>query len=193
MLVQRKGLFNLATIHFNDFTTIFMMALALGMDAFSVGLALGLQQLRLKRIALIGFTVGIFHVLMPFIGIILGSFMSTKLEGIAVVLAGILLCGIGAQMIFQTFQQKSKQVLAPVGFGLVLFAISVSLDSFPVGLSLGLSGAVAFFILIIFGIVTCSLTWLALLIGRRANHLLGAYSEVIGGSILFGFGLLLLF
>ena len=170
-----------------------MMALALGMDAFSVGLALGLQPLRFKRIALIGMTVGIFHVLMPFIGIILGSFISKQLEGIAIVLAGILLCGIGAQMIFQTFQQKTKQILAPTGFGLVLFAISVSLDSFPVGLSLGLSGAVAFFILIIFAIVTCCLTWVALLVGRRANHLLGAYSEVIGGSILFGFGLLILF
>lgn len=193
MLVRRKGLFMVVIVYFNDFTSIFMMALALGMDAFSVGLALGLQPLRLKRIALIGLTVGLFHILMPFIGIVLGSFISHKLEGIAVLLAGLLLCGIGAQMIFQTFQRKSKQILAPTGFGLVLFAISVSLDSFPVGLSLGLSGAVTFFILIVFGIITCCLTWLALLIGRRTNALLGAYSEVIGGSILFGFGLLLLF
>ncbi|ENH97982.1 hypothetical protein J416_02696 [Gracilibacillus halophilus YIM-C55.5] len=37
------------------------------------------------------------------------------------------------------------------------------------------------------------LTWLALLIGRRTHHLLGVYSEVIGGSILFGFGLYILF
>ncbi|WP_163539142.1 manganese efflux pump [Gracilibacillus sp. YIM 98692] len=165
------------------------MAFALGMDAFSVGLGIGMQEIRLKRIFIIGLVVGFFHILMPFIGLMVGSFISGKVEGIAVLAAGLLLCGIGFQMIMQTFIDHGGQLLAPVGFGLFVFAFTVSLDSFSVGLSLGLSGIATAFAIIIFGIFATILTWTALLIGRRTHYLLGTYSEILGGSILFGFGL----
>ncbi len=88
--------------------SIIFMAFALGMDAFSVGLAIGMQEIRLKRIFTIGLTVGIFHIVMPFIGLLLGTMISTQIEGIAILAAGLLLCGIGFQMVLQTFQKKGK-------------------------------------------------------------------------------------
>ncbi|ENH97983.1 hypothetical protein J416_02701 [Gracilibacillus halophilus YIM-C55.5] len=126
--------------HVGGVFSILCMAIALGMDAFSVGLGMGMQALRLKRMFIIGITVGLFHVLMPFLGLVLGAFISHRLEGIAILAAGLLLCAIGVQMMLQTFQEKSSDILNPVGIGLFLFALSVSLDSFSVGLSLGLSG-----------------------------------------------------
>ncbi|WP_018930793.1 manganese efflux pump MntP family protein [Gracilibacillus lacisalsi] len=173
--------------------SIICMAFALGMDAFSVGLGVGMQEIRLKRIFLIGLVVGIFHMIMPFIGLLLGSILSNKIEGIAILAAGLLLCAIGFQMMFQTFWQKDTQILAPVGFGLIMFAFSVSLDSFSIGLSLGLSGVATVFAIIMFGLFSTVLTWCALLIGRRTHHLLGTYSELVGGAILFAFGLHVLF
>ncbi|WP_204669186.1 manganese efflux pump MntP [Gracilibacillus alcaliphilus] len=165
------------------------MAFALSMDAFSVGLAIGMQEIRLKRIAFIGFVVGIFHVLMPFAGLLLGALLSDRIEEIALLAAGLLLCAIGLQMILQTFLQKKTPVLAPVGLGLLVFAFSVSLDSFSIGLSLGLSGIATVFAILLFGLFSMVFTWIALMISRRAHRLLGTYSEVIGGIILIFFGL----
>ncbi|PWU66998.1 manganese efflux pump MntP [Gracilibacillus dipsosauri] len=173
--------------------SIIFMAFALGMDAFSVGLAIGMQEIRLKRIFTIGLTVGIFHIVMPFIGLLLGTMISTQIEGIAILAAGLLLCGIGFQMVLQTFQKRESNILAPSGLGLFVFAFTVSLDSFSVGLSLGLSGLATALAITLFGIFSTVLTWTALLIGRRTHHLLGTYSEILGGSILFGFGLHILF
>jgi putative Mn2+ efflux pump MntP len=67
------------------------------------------------------------------------------------------------------------------------------MDSFSVGLSLGIYGARTFVTILIFGVVSMMLTWLGLLIGRRAQSVLGTYGEVLGGIILVGFGIKLLF
>ncbi|MCT2538299.1 manganese efflux pump MntP family protein [Aquibacillus koreensis] len=179
--------------YLGEFVSLTFMAIALGMDAFSVGLGMGMQALRLKRIFIIGVTVGIFHIAMPFLGILIGSFISTKLEGFAIIGGGLLLFGLGVQMVLNSFNREDKTVMKPVGIGLILFAISVSLDSFSVGLSLGMSGVKTFLALILFGLASMALTWTGLLVGKKARGLLGVYSELLGGSILCGFGLKIIF
>src|SRR5699024_10552885 len=106
--------------------SLLFMAFALGMDAFSVGLAVGMQKIRLKRILWIGIVVGFFHMVMPLIGLFLGNFLSNKIESIAGLIAGLLLCAIGFQMMYHSFLKQEKSVLTPVGFGLIMFAFSVS-------------------------------------------------------------------
>ncbi|MDC3416746.1 manganese efflux pump MntP family protein [Aquibacillus salsiterrae] len=180
-------------VNLGEIISLFFVATALGMDAFSVGLGMGMQALRLKRIFFVGVTVGMFHIAMPFIGILLGQFISTKLEGFAVVAGGLLLFGLGAYMLLNSFNQDDEPAISPVGFGLIAFALSVSLDSFSVGLSLGMSGVKIFLALVLFGVVSMVLTWAGLLLGRKAKGLLGIYSELLGGSILCAFGLNILF
>ncbi|MGV3488731.1 MAG: manganese efflux pump MntP family protein [Tuberibacillus sp.] len=168
-----------------------MMALALGMDAFSVGMGMGMIDLRLKQIAKIGLTIGLFHVIMPLLGMGIGHVLSDYFGTVAHVAGGILLLLLGAQMIFSSFQQEDS-TLRPVGFGLILFALSVSLDSFSVGLSLGIFGARVLVTIMMFGLVSMFLTWAGLLVGRKFQHLFGPYSEVLGGCILFAFGIKLM-
>lgn len=69
----------------------------------------------------------------------------------------------------------------------------MSLDSFSVGLSLGIYGARTLLTILLFGFVSMILTWTGLMLGRHFQQWLGAYSEALGGSILFVFGLKLLF
>ncbi|MDL4839160.1 manganese efflux pump MntP [Aquibacillus rhizosphaerae] len=176
-----------------EFFSLLFMAIALGMDAFSVGLGMGMQALRLKRIFFIGVTVGISHIAMPFLGIVIGKFISTRMEGFAVLGGGLLLFGLGVQMVLNSFNRDGKQIMKPVGIGLMLFAFSVSLDSFSVGLSLGLSGVKTFLALMLFGLASMFMTWTGLLAGKKARGLLGVYSELLGGSILCGFGLKIIF
>lgn len=182
------------TVHqIGELISISFMAFALGMDAFSVSLGLGMQQLRLKRIAFIGIIIGITHIVMPFIGLLLGLFISVRIGHFTVIIGGLLLAGIGVHMVFSAFQEKSERMIQITGIGLVVFSLSVSMDSFSVGLSLGMSGFKAAIAIFMFGFVSMVLTWIGLLLGRKMHGLLGIYSEIVGGSILFAFGLRVLF
>lgn len=168
------------------------MSFALGMDAFSIGIGMGMFQLRLKQIFYIGLTVGFFHVWMPLLGIIAGRFLSETFGTIAGYAGGGLLIILGLQMFFSSFKKESDSIVTPVGIGVILFALSVSLDSFSVGLTLGIYGARTVAALVCFGVAATTLTWIALLIGRKVQGYLGTYSEALGGSILLAFGIKLL-
>ena len=176
-----------------ELVTIIIMAFALGMDAFSISLGMGMYRLRFKQMLNIGLVVGIFHILMPLLGMIAGRFLSEKFDAVASYIGGGLLLILGVQMIWSSLRKESESLITPVGFGLLLFALSVSLDSFSVGLTLGIYGARTLLVLICFGAGAMLLSWLGLIIGRRVQGLLGQYSEVLGGAILLFFSFRLLF
>ncbi|WP_099159389.1 manganese efflux pump MntP family protein [Virgibacillus ndiopensis] len=176
-----------------EIVSLVFMSIALGMDAFSVSLGMGMQRIRLKRIALIGVIIGLFHMIMPFIGIILGKAISNQIGEITILIGGFLLLVIGAQMLFSAFNHEATKIVQPMGIGLLFFALSVSMDSFSVGLSLGMSGVKTAIALFLFGAASMILTWIGMILGKKVHGLLGVYSEILGGSILCGFGLKLIF
>lgn len=178
-----------------ELLTLILMAFALGMDAFSVGLGMGMFKLRLRQVLKIGITIGLFHVWMPLIGMIAGKFLSDQFGTIATYIGGGLLLILGIQMIWSSFKsdENNSTMITPIGFGLIVFAFSVSLDSFSVGLTLGIYRAQTVLVLLCFGVAATVLTWCGLLIGRKVQNWIGTYSEALGGSILLAFGLKLLF
>ncbi|NLP51774.1 MULTISPECIES: manganese efflux pump MntP family protein [Bacillaceae] len=180
-------------ITFGEFMTLLLMAIALGMDAFSVGLGMGMIKLRLRQIFYIGVTIGIFHIFMPLGGMAVGKVLSEEFGSIATLIGGLLLVLLGLQMMFSSFKEEDGPMISPVGAGLFVFALSVSLDSFSVGLSLGIYGARTLLTILLFGAVSMLLTWMGLIFGRKLQGWLGSYSEALGGSILLGFGIKLLF
>lgn len=176
-----------------EFASFIIMAVALGLDGFSVSLGLGLQNIRLKRIAIIGISFGSFHILLPFLGLLIGQYIFTQLEYVTTLIGGAILVTIGSYMVFSAFQTKTPIILQPKGLQLLSLSFIVSLDSFPVGVSLGLLGIKMFVIILMFGFITTLLAWFGMIIGKKANHLLGTYSEVLGGTILFVFGIQMIF
>ncbi len=183
----------MAENHIGEIISLIFMAAALGMDAFSVSLGIGMQKIRLKRIALIGLIMGAFHIIMPFAGIVLGQAISARIGNFAALAGGLLMVGIGAQMFFSAFNHEVKKIIEPAGIGLLLLAFTVSIDSFSLGLSLGISGVKIVLTLFIFGVMSTLLTWAGMLLGRKVRGVAGVYSELLGGSILCGFGLQILF
>jgi manganese efflux pump family protein len=181
-----------STALIGEVITLFLMAFALGMDAFSIGIGMGLIKLRYRQIAKIGITIGIFHMLMPLGGMILGKMLSDHFGSIAAIIGGLLLLILGVQMILASLRESHEPLVTPVGIGLLIFAISVSLDSFSVGLSLGIFGTRTVLTILMFGLMSMVLTWLGLLVGRKVQVWLGSYSEALGGCILLAFGLKIL-
>lgn len=181
-----------------EIVSLSLLAVALGMDAFSVSLGIGMQDIRLKRIFLIGLVIGFFHFIMPFFGILFGQALAGPIGGWAEVLGGLLLTGIGLHMFFQAFQEDHPNRegifrFTPAGFSLFLIGFTVSIDSFSVGLSLGIVGVRLLLVLSFFCIASMLMAWVGMLLARKTRGFLGVYSELLGGSILIGFGLFALF
>lgn len=181
---------------FAEIISLILVAIALGMDAFSVSLGMGMQRLRLKKIMKIGLIFGLFHMALPFIGIVFGKILSAQIGYIATLISGLILVGIGVQMILTAFNHEHHSNISNITskkFGYIVLGLSVSVDSFPVGLSIGMSGVQTMIALLLFGIVSTCMTWIGFLLGRKVRGLLGVYSEMLGGSILCTFGLIIMF
>ncbi len=177
-----------------EILTISVMAFALGMDAFSLAIGMGMIGLRYKHIFNIGLVIGIFHIIMPFLGIVIGKFLSQYFGFVAVLIGGVLLLILGLQMIYSALfsNERDGGIIKPMGIGLVLFALSVSVDSFSVGLSLGMIGAKTIITLLSFGLMSMALSWIGLIIGKKVQGYIGTYGELLGGCILLAFGIKLL-
>lgn len=170
--------------------TLCLVALALGLDAFSVCIGMGMRSMYIRQMFKISFVNGLFHMLMPLLGIIVGRFISDMMGAVAVNLGGIILVLFGLNMIYSSmFGDDSGPWLKMTGWGLILFSIGVSIDSFSVGLSLGIFNTNMWLSIILFGLAGFALTMAGLLVGSKAGGWIGEYSEAIGGIILLGFGL----
>ncbi len=176
-----------------ELITIGAMAFAFSMDSFSLGLGMGMLHLRLKRMALLSILSGLFHMFMPLIGIVIGKALSNHFGDIAVIAGGAMLIVIGLSMGRSAFKfDERHSIIMPYGIGLLLFPITVSLDSISAGLSLGIFGARVAATVALFGLMSTVLTMCGLLLGRKIHHFFGRYSIAMGGAILLAFGVKML-
>ncbi|WP_158736990.1 manganese efflux pump [Alteribacillus sp. YIM 98480] len=170
------------------------MALALSMDAFSMSLAVAMRGAERVNKMLTSVIVGLFHMLMPFIGLYGGRLIASSFEKVAIITGGILLFVIGLQMMWTGWNDSEHTggVIIPRGAGLMFFAVLVSLDSFSIGITLGILNASLIPVLLMFGLFSAFFTWIGLALGNRLQHTLGRYGEIFGGVILLSFGLKLI-
>jgi manganese efflux pump family protein len=174
--------------------TILMMAVALGMDAFSLGIGIGLKGIRLLDMIRISFVIALFHVIMPLTGMFMGQYASALLGDVATLAGGVLLLLLGGHMIYSSFHSSHTLMLDYRSvWGGMLFATSVSIDSLSVGVSLGLFATDIILTVILFGLFGGIMSILGLLLGRNAGKWAGKYGEAIGGIILVAFGIRFLF
>jgi putative Mn2+ efflux pump MntP len=173
---------------------IILMALALGMDAFSLGIGIGMKGVRLWDVLKLSSVIALFHVLMPLAGMMTGHYVSALLGGVATSAAGALLLLLGCHMIYSSLRgEQVDSIDHRTGWGLLIFSLSVSIDSFSVGVSLGMFSAHLLVTVLMFGFFGGLMSILGLMLGRRVSRSLGGYGEAFGGAILLAFGILFLF
>ncbi|MBE3555065.1 MAG: manganese efflux pump [Thermicanus sp.] len=178
--------------------TINMLALAVGMDAFSLGVGIGMTGVKVRQTLRISFLIGSLHVLMPLIGMGIGNLLSRVIGGVAHVAGGAVLIFIGAQMFFSSWvKTEGRLPLLPAGWlGALLLALGVSLDALSIGLSLGLFSVRSWVMLSFFGLWGGLLPLGGILLGRqmaRKNSWMGEYGERMGGIIMILLGIKLMF
>ncbi len=172
-----------------EIVSIFIIAVALSMDTFSLSLGLGTMNLTIKQSITLSMIVGIMHFLMPLIGIIIGTNLVKTFQINSNLLLGIILLFIAGQMLYELFLKEEETVNLNI-FGMFLFAIGVSIDAFSTGLGLNAITSNIFLSLLIFSIISFLFTGLGLLIGKYASKLLGTYASILGAILLISIGIL---
>lgn len=176
-----------------NFLTIFLIALALAMDAFAVSIASGIaiKKLRINHAFTIALWFGIFQAIMPLIGWLGGISLRDLLSSIDHwVVFGLLLL-IGLKMIWEAFQiEPIEKESNPLDIR-ILFVLSLatSIDALATGVSFALLGIPVVMPVIIIGIVTFILSFAGVWIGDRSGNLFGKKMEIVAGIILIAIGL----
>lgn len=184
----------MASAQWGHFVTILLMAFALGMDAFSLGIGMGVRGIRLLNILRVGIVIGVFHVIMPLMGMFTGHYVSSLLGNVATLVGGALLVLLGGHMIYSSLRGNTTVVFDHrTLWGLLLFSLMVSIDSFSVGVSLGMFASDIVLTVLTFGALGGSMSVLGLLVGRKVSRWIGDYGEAFGGMILLVFGIRFLF
>lgn len=167
---------------------VFLMAISLSMDAFSLALAYGTLGMSNKNKIILSLVVGIFHLIMPLLGMLVGELILSLFKFNADIVVAIILSFIGIQMIVSSF--KKDEELKPLKFSeFFLFGLAVSIDSFSLGITLPNMGVSTIISPFIFAITSAIFTFAGLLIGNKIEKLLGKIATIIGGVILTLIGL----
>ena len=165
-----------------SFFTILLIGISLSMDAFSLALVYGITGMSDNKKILLSLIVGLYHFIMPLIGLTLGIIID-NIDFIDLhIIASIILIYIGIDLIISNF--KEEDTISISKLGMLMFGLSVSIDSLTVGV--GLMGITNHFILapIIFSICSLLFTYLGLILGNIIGNRMGTYSKITGGIIL---------
>ena len=159
----------------------FFIAIGLSMDAFSLAIAYGTNNIEKKKILILSKSVGLFHFFMPVLGSLIGQKMNYLVTDANKVVA-IILFIIAIQMYMSRKEEKKGSITNILS--IILFSLTVSLDSFSVGLGLGLMKKTIFSASTIFSITSFIFTLIGLILGKKLSERFGLKATYLGIIIL---------
>ena len=174
-----------------------LFGIGLAMDAFSVSMANGLHEPRMKtgRMCLIAGTFGLFQVLMPLLGWVCVHTVAELFTGFHRMIpwiALLLLGYIGGKMLLEGLRGEGSDadaVAVSLG-GLLLQGIATPIDALSVGFTIAASSwPAALTEALIIGLVTFAICLAGLRIGEFFGTKVAGKASILGGVILIAIGL----
>lgn len=167
---------------------ILLTAIGLSMDAFSLALIYGTLNMRSKMNNIMSITVGIFHFFMPILGYTIGQIILNIIRINPNVLVGIIFIILAIEMLISLKKEEQAKVLTNI-LSIILFAFTVSIDSFSVGIAYGALKNNIVLAGIIFSIVSALFTYGGVNMGKRLVNKYGNIANIIGSIILLILGI----
>lgn len=174
---------------------LFLIAVALSMDAFAVAVCKGLSMRRMnpRHALIIGLYFGGFQALMPALGYVLGIRFQAAITAYDHWIAFILLGLIGGNMVKESLDPEEDSCDDSVAFrDMVILALATSIDALAVGvtfafLQVRILPAVSFI-----GVITFLLSAIGVKVGNVFGSRYKAKAELAGGVILILMGIKIL-
>jgi len=181
--------------------TILGIAVALAMDAFAVSIAVGisLRKISARQTFRLSWHFGLFQAMMPVIGWWLGSAVRNIVENFAPWIAFGLLAAVGSNMLREALQfdhdSDEPRKDSTKGLTMVMLSVATSIDALAVGFSMSMLQISIITPAIIIGIVAAAFTITGMHLGKRvaAFKRLSTWAELMGGLVLWGIGLNILY
>jgi len=180
---------------------ILLIAVALGMDCFTVSVVSGVMMRKMYwgrnlRMALL---FGFFQAMMPLIGWLAIHYFQSSIEAYDHWIAFGLLFFIGVKMIIDAFKSEEDATFNPLRLGTqITLAIATSIDALAIGISFSCSGydciASLSLPLLIIGLVSFLMSIAGIVLGVRFGGIFTRRfkPEIIGGIILIAIGVKIL-
>lgn len=174
-----------------SYFSIFILALALSIDACVVSFSYGLKydRERLKNTLLLASFTGIFQGLMPVIGYYLTCFVREYIYPYSDLIVFLIFSYLGGKCIAEAWQPDRKKELCIDLKCLFLIGIATSIDAFSAGISLSLYGNHIFKPAILIAFVTFINSNLGFVIGGTLKKLPTKYLEIFAGILLVFLGI----
>lgn len=161
------------------FFTVFLIAVGLSMDTFSLSLSYGMLDINKKNIYKITFMVGLFHFIMPLIGNYIGNIVINIIFIKEELIIGIVFLILTIELFCSLFNKEEINIINS-NKEILMFSLAVSIDSFTTGFGLDAINLPSIFISTIFFIVSSSFTFLGLSLGKKLNSIIGEKAKIIG-------------
>lgn len=174
---------------------LLLMGAALGADALSLSIGIGLRGVDLRDVIRVSLVIGVFHIVMPLAGAVGGHLFGLVAEGIARWVGAGIVAFIGARMVWGCLKNNQCPPVpwTLTGIPLLALALSVSIDALSVGFSLGAFGHSIYVTAIVFGLFGGAMTAVGLLFGNRLGRVIGDRGELLGGIVLIVLALQMFF
>lgn len=158
--------------------SIFLIGVALSMDAFSIALSIGTTHLSKNRFILIPIVVSIMHFVMPLIGLFLGNQILSLININPKIIMTIILLYLA----FLMYKDRNNDKVTKINslLSIFLFALSVSLDSFSVGIGLKALTDKIIIPPIIFSLCAGTITYMGLILGKYSQKVWKEKASLIG-------------
>ena len=173
------------------------IACGLAMDAAAVSIAtsVALARVHWRQVFRFAFHFGLFQMLMPVAGWLLGMGFERLIASWDHWVAFILLAAIGGKAVCQALRggEESMAQRDPTrGWSLVGLSVATSIDALAVGLSLGVLNVPIWCPVTVIGVITAALSALGMLLGSRIGLRFGKRMAIAGGLVLIAIGLKIL-
>ena len=175
--------------------SIIIIAIALAMDAFSVSLTKGFTQKNLTKSQILyyGLFFGFFQFIMPVIGYICGTTISSFVSTVAPWIAFFLLLAIGLNMIRESLGSDDGDIMDTFSFKeLTLLAVATSIDALAVGITFAFLDYPIVEAITIIGISTFFISIGGVYVGNFFGNKYEKKAEFVGGLILVLLGVRIL-
>ncbi len=175
-----------------------LLAFGMSMDAFAVSISKGasLNKPKFSEALRTGLIFGAVEAITPLIGWGLGMLASQFVLEWNHWIAFVLLVFLGGRMLIEGWRgNEDEEEKAPSRHGfwlLVTTAIATSLDAMAVGVGLAFLQVNIVFTALMIGCATLIMTTIGMMVGRFIGPLLGKRAEILGGLVLIGIGVQIL-
>lgn len=161
-----------------EIISLIILGLSLSIDAFSLSLTYGLLNIPKKTILTMSLSVGVFHFVMPILGIKLGNIITDTLNINSKTILIVILVLILIEMIKSMKEETKEHNLSLIN--VILFSLLVSFDSFTLGIGLNYITNRLLLAPLIFSIISSIFTFLGFTLGKYISTRVNYRIKLIG-------------